>query len=254
MARKKYSKYFYIVYETTNNVSGSKYIGVHKCGNINDSYLGSGYAMKDAIKSYGRKAFTRKVLFIFENEDEAFNKEKELVTEEIIKNDNYYNICLGGKHRPNAESTKIKLRQRPKRECTGRNLVAIKAINLTTEEVLSFNSILACCKFLDLSYSAVLKVCKRRYGMTRVGGWTFETSKYGKALSAKKVKLPGINQDRKGKSYNVYYGKIYLGRAETEKKAITIQKEHMKTLSINNKRDLTLKKKYETAHNQKEPA
>lgn len=45
----------YTVYKTTNIINGKYYIGVHKTTNPNDSYLGSGKAIKEAIKKYGKK-------------------------------------------------------------------------------------------------------------------------------------------------------------------------------------------------------
>lgn len=40
----------YIIYETTNNKNGKKYIGCHVTDNLNDEYLGSGKYLKIAIK------------------------------------------------------------------------------------------------------------------------------------------------------------------------------------------------------------
>lgn len=89
-------KYF-IVYETTNLVNGRKYIGCHKTNHINDGYLGSGTLLKRAIKKHGEHNFSKKVLFIFDNEQEMFDKERELITEDVIEDVNYYNVNSGGK-------------------------------------------------------------------------------------------------------------------------------------------------------------
>lgn len=87
---------YYIIYETINKITGRKYIGKHITENINDNYLGSGIYLQKAIKKYGRENFQKKVLFVFENETDMNNKEKELVNEELINDTNYYNISLGG--------------------------------------------------------------------------------------------------------------------------------------------------------------
>ena len=85
------------VYKTTNKENGKYYVGVHKSENIqNDSYLGSGYILAKAIEKYGKESFTREILFEFETPEEAFEKEREIVNEEFVKNDQTYNIALGG--------------------------------------------------------------------------------------------------------------------------------------------------------------
>lgn len=87
----------HILYQTTCLVNGKKYIGVHN--GSNELYLGSGAALKNAVKRYGRKKFVRETLFEFVTEEEAYAKEAEIVTEEIVKDPTYYNINVGG-HRP----------------------------------------------------------------------------------------------------------------------------------------------------------
>lgn len=89
-------KSVYTVYKTTNKENGKFYIGVHKTKNPNDYYLGSGVGIKRAIEKYGRESFHKEVLFIFESEEEAYQKEKEIVTEEFVKNKGNYNGTLGG--------------------------------------------------------------------------------------------------------------------------------------------------------------
>jgi hypothetical protein len=88
---------YYTVYKTTNQINDKIYIGVHKTENPNDDYLGSNRILKDAIKKYGQENFTKEVLYIFDNEEDAFNKEKELVSEEFVSRKDTYNIGLGGK-------------------------------------------------------------------------------------------------------------------------------------------------------------
>ena len=87
----------YTVYKTTNVVNGKFYIGVHKTSNPNDDYLGSGKLLKRAIKKYGVENFVKEILYKFENKIEAYAKEAELVTEDLIKSDLSYNITTGGK-------------------------------------------------------------------------------------------------------------------------------------------------------------
>ena len=101
----------YIVYQTTNIKNNKIYIGVHKCENseIFDSYIGCGIKINNpssymnpttplqaAVKKYGTSSFKRITLRVFDNLEDAFNLEKELVTTEFIKRSDTYNAKLGG--------------------------------------------------------------------------------------------------------------------------------------------------------------
>lgn len=86
----------YTVYMTTNLINGRYYIGVHKTDNPNDSYLGSGKLIKRAIRKYGRKNFEKKILFVFNEQEEAYKKEAELVNLDAVQKDETYNLCIGG--------------------------------------------------------------------------------------------------------------------------------------------------------------
>lgn len=97
---------FYTIYRTTNTVNGKYYLGKHQTENPNDDYLGSGLALKSAIKKYGRKAFTKEVLFVFDTEEEMNLKEKELITEELVSNKNTYNKGIGGEGGPHFKGRK----------------------------------------------------------------------------------------------------------------------------------------------------
>lgn len=87
---------FYTVYQTTNTETGKFYIGVHKTKNPNDKYLGSGKYLTEAIKKYGRNVFKKDILFLFDNKNDAYEKEKELVTKDLINSGNVYNLQEGG--------------------------------------------------------------------------------------------------------------------------------------------------------------
>lgn len=87
---------YHFVYKITNSFNGKYYIGVHSTSNIEDGYMGSGIALKEAIKKYGVCFFEREILFCFESRKEAFDKEKELVNIEAVRDNNCYNISLGG--------------------------------------------------------------------------------------------------------------------------------------------------------------
>jgi hypothetical protein len=87
---------YYTVYKTTNLVNDKIYIGCHKTKNLNDNYKGSISNLSKAIEKYGIENFKKEILFCFDNEQEMFAKEAELVTEEFVKNSNTYNAKVGG--------------------------------------------------------------------------------------------------------------------------------------------------------------
>lgn len=87
----------YTVYKTSNNINGKIYIGVHRRSKRkNDNYIGSGKLIKSAIDKYGFHNFTSEVLFEYDTADEAYAKERELVTPEFVKMSNTYNLIPGG--------------------------------------------------------------------------------------------------------------------------------------------------------------
>lgn len=89
---------FHIVYLITNLINNKKYIGVHSTNNLDDGYMGSGKLIIKAIKKYGIENFKREILYQFDTAQEAYDKERELVTEKIINNNEYYNLREGGKN------------------------------------------------------------------------------------------------------------------------------------------------------------
>lgn len=84
---------FYTVYKVTNLVNGKSYVGKHQTTNLDDDYMGSGKLIIRAIKKYGIHNFKKAILFVFDNETDMNNKERELVT----ISESSYNLCDGGK-------------------------------------------------------------------------------------------------------------------------------------------------------------
>lgn len=95
-----------ILYKTTNNVNGKYYIGVHTTDNLNDGYIGSGWLFKRALEKYGKENFTREILEIHDNREDALMTESKIVvTNQEDKNS--YNLRTGGLGGTiHAESTK----------------------------------------------------------------------------------------------------------------------------------------------------
>jgi group I intron endonuclease len=104
----------WILYQTTNLVSGKIYIGVHKVADTWDSrkYLGSGLALKKAIKNHSRENFTRTTLAEFSCGEDAYAAEEIMVTKEFISREDTYNMKIGGmgcRGLPLTESHKAKI-------------------------------------------------------------------------------------------------------------------------------------------------
>lgn len=87
---------YYIVYKVTNRVNGKFYIGTHKTVDPNDNYMGSGKLLKRAQSKYGLDSFSKEILFIFDNPENMFAKEAEIVTEDFLAEENTYNLKVGG--------------------------------------------------------------------------------------------------------------------------------------------------------------
>lgn len=88
----------YIIYKITNQINGKYYIGRHATKNVNDSYMGSGIGIINAIKKYGKENFTKEVIAEAESAEALWNLEKEIVNEDVVKDPMSYNNAYGGKH------------------------------------------------------------------------------------------------------------------------------------------------------------
>jgi len=87
---------YYTIYETTNLINGKKYRGKHSSRNPNDQYLGTGTAIKRAIKYYGKENFKKEVIFMAFDPLSLDWAETILVDEEWVNRDDTYNLVLGG--------------------------------------------------------------------------------------------------------------------------------------------------------------
>ena len=86
----------YVVYKIINCINNMIYIGCHMTFDINDSYMGSGTNIKNAYIIFGKENFTKEILFVFDNRDDMFLKERELVNRQFIARGDTYNIIMGG--------------------------------------------------------------------------------------------------------------------------------------------------------------
>ncbi len=87
---------YYTIYKITNKVNNKIYIGAHKTSNLEDGYMGSGSAIKNALIKYGKDNFKKEIIDYCENSDKMYLVEKKLVTKEFIKLPTNYNLKEGG--------------------------------------------------------------------------------------------------------------------------------------------------------------
>lgn len=88
-------KYHYF-YKITNIINSHFYYGVHNTNDLNDGYMGSGRRLRYAYKKYGIENFKKDIIQFFDSAEDAFDYESEVVTEELVKDINCYNMKLGG--------------------------------------------------------------------------------------------------------------------------------------------------------------
>lgn len=101
----------YIVYQTVNKINNKIYIGVHGTEiDEFDGYIGNGVSIyrpatymnpktpfQYAVKKYGIKNFIRTTIQEFDNEQDAYKLEEQLVNERFLKREDVYNLALGGR-------------------------------------------------------------------------------------------------------------------------------------------------------------
>jgi Putative endonuclease segE, GIY-YIG domain/NUMOD3 motif len=92
------------VYLTENLINGKTYIGKHRAKNTDDAnYLGSGTAIKYAIKKYGAASFRRKIISIADSKEELNVLEIAVIAEhDAVQSRSYYMRAGGsdGAHPP----------------------------------------------------------------------------------------------------------------------------------------------------------
>lgn len=86
------------LYQVHNTINDKIYIGIHSSNKpfLETDYWGSGTHIIRAIKKYGRKAFKRYVMGVYETREELFDVERLIVDQKFIDRNDTYNIILGG--------------------------------------------------------------------------------------------------------------------------------------------------------------
>lgn len=87
----------HIVYKTTCTMTGRYYIGLHSTSDIDDGYLGSGLLIRRSLKKHGPSAHVREILGRYDSREQASEREKKLVTWELLAGDKWcMNKAPGG--------------------------------------------------------------------------------------------------------------------------------------------------------------
>lgn len=96
-------------YITTNIVNGKQYVGMHSARDVNNTYIGSGFAFKRAVEKYGKDCFKCEILCICESKDQAYRNEKTYIEKYNTLHPNGYNLSpTGGLLVPGCFSDKMK--------------------------------------------------------------------------------------------------------------------------------------------------
>lgn len=94
MARRNHE--FNYIYKTVCTITNKFYIGVHSTNNINDGYMGSGVRISKSIKKYGKDKHIREIIEYLDDRISLMNREREIVTEELLSDPYCMNISVGG--------------------------------------------------------------------------------------------------------------------------------------------------------------
>ena len=100
-------KYHYF-YKITNLINLKYYYGIHSTNNLDDGYMGSGKALKQAIKKYGIENFKKDIIKFFPNLKELSDFEKFIVNEDLVDDPNCYNLVKGGYFLDDKDILKLK--------------------------------------------------------------------------------------------------------------------------------------------------
>lgn len=189
-------------------VNNKQYIGVHETLNPDkfDGYLGNGVFINRpatykksktpfqcAVNKYGIDKFKRITLNIFDNKEEAYKLESELVTEEYIKREDTYNIKLGGEG-----------------GCPEILKVKVYMYDLEGEFVKEFETVTDAAKYLNVSAGHLPRSIKQGH---QFHGYQFS---YEKLPFMKKFKKKQYTGERIGNKTNHKYENIPIGKYDID--------------------------------------
>jgi hypothetical protein len=198
---------YYTIYKITNKANGKIYVGSHKTRNLNDSYMGSGKYLKYAMDKYGADNFEKEILFVYDNPEEMYAKEAEIVNEDFLATVNTYNLRVGGSggwnhiekdhHTHSSEHMRMMARKLKEKERADPEAKAKR-----------YKSISSCLRQINLG-----EMRRKEYELgTRV-------SRAGCTISAEhKRKISEANSKRQAGTGNSQYGTMWVTDGVSNKK------------------------------------
>ena len=178
-----------VIYKTTNLINCKIYIG--QDSKNNPKYLGSGIALNNAIKKYGKENFKKEILEHCVNKKDMDEKEKHWITELNARDKNVgYNITKGGdgclgcsnkgiiftkEHKENISKARLGLKF-SQEHIDNMSKSRFKYQILCLETGIIYNSANQASKSLNIPSASIIKVCKGIY--KQIKGYTFMFNKH----------------------------------------------------------------------------
>jgi hypothetical protein len=123
---------FHYIYKITR-FDGKYYYGLHSTDNLEDGYFGSGTLLWHSIRYHGKDKHIKEIVEFLSSRTEAKIREKAIVNEELIRDAQCMNLCIGGADGGHTESS-IEKMKRPKPEGFGEKISKLKRGVCLSEE------------------------------------------------------------------------------------------------------------------------
>lgn len=187
----------YIVYKTTCIQNSKIYIRVHGTTdpNVFDGYIGNGINVNrissikihstpfsNAVLKYGVASFKREIIAVFDDENDAYKLESQLVDASFVKRTDTYNVIVGGRQ-------EVK-NARPKKK--------VYMYSLTGEFLMEFSGVNEAARYLNpksLSGDHLSRAIKSKHQYL---GYRFSYEKVGRLEIAKHLKKHVVSRPGSG--------------------------------------------------------
>jgi len=196
-------------------INNKIYIGVHKTKDINDDYMGSGKILKRAQEKYGIENFRKEILEVYDNAEDMFNMESQLVNENFVNDKETYNLKLGGYGGWDHLNTE---QFRKTRNYTGVGINGGKKTKYMWENDISF-----IVKTKEINKDNLSKAREKQKELRKTGWSTFGGKKHSEETK-NKMRQSAKNKQKGNK--NSQFGTIWIYNLE-EKLSKKIKKEEL---------------------------
>ena len=186
---------YHILYKTTCTVTGNFYIGVHSTTDLEDGYLGSGLRLSKSVKKHGKEKHYREILEFFETRESLMNREREIVNEELLKEEKCLNLKPGGEGGFCNEEHRLKAQK------SGASSAGRKAIRIHRDRILNDS------EYRKKHKDIIIKKCLKNLD------WTGRTHK-----EETKAKIGKTNSIKQLGEKNSQFGTIWINNGFQNKK------------------------------------